>query len=89
MKKALALLLTLAMAFALVACGQSGGQTASGGDTANEAADAGDAGDANVEADANALKVGVFYYAFSDTYISTVRTALDAELNGKGTARAR
>ena len=33
---------------------------------------------------AEGVKVAVFYYNFSDTYISSVRTALDAELNAAG-----
>ena len=32
------------------------------------------------------LKVGVFYYTFADTYISSVRTALDAQLDSLGVA---
>ncbi len=30
------------------------------------------------------LKVAVFYYTYSDTYISSVRTALDAQLDALG-----
>ena len=30
------------------------------------------------------LSVGVFYYTYSDTYISSVRTALDAQLTEAG-----
>lgn len=72
MKKILAMLLAVVMVFALCACGQ----------TAAPAATEAPADEAPAE-DA-ALKVGVFYYAFSDTYISTVRSALDAELDAKG-----
>ena len=68
MKKILAMLLALVMVFALCACG-----TTTTTPTATEAP----------AAEETALKVGVFYYAFSDTYISTVRTALDAELTAR------
>lgn len=34
--------------------------------------------------DAEELNVGVFYYTFSDTYIASVRTALDKELTDAG-----
>ena len=69
MKKILAMLLALVMVFALCACG-----TTTTTPTATEAP----------AAEETALKVGVFYYAFSDTYISTVRTALDAQLDSLG-----
>ncbi|MDD5937597.1 MAG: galactose ABC transporter substrate-binding protein [Clostridiales bacterium] len=35
-------------------------------------------------ADASGVKAAVFYYAYSDTYISSVRTALDAALDAAG-----
>ena len=41
------------------------------------ACDGGEGGD-------EALNVGVFYYTYDDVYISSVRAALDAELNGMG-----
>lgn len=75
MKKILAMLLALVMVFALAACGDTAAPAAT-----EAPADA----PADVPAEDAALKVGVFYYAFSDTYISTVRTALDAALDGKG-----
>lgn len=65
MKKFLAILLALVMAFSLTACG--GG---SGGDQGGE-----------ISAD---TKVAVFWYAFSDAYLSTVRAALDADLDAAG-----
>ena len=87
MKKALALLLALAMMLSLAACGGNNANNAVENNTAGESTgDAeGGAEEAN-EAAEGALKVGVFYYAFSDTYISTVRTALDAELTARGIA---
>lgn len=75
MKKLFALVLTLCMVFALCACGQTAAPAAS--EAPAEASAAAPAEDA-------ALKVGVFYYNFADTYISSVRTALDSELTAKG-----
>ena len=91
MKKILALLLAVVMVFAMAACASKTTDTPAGSDTAadttatdtaadNTAADT--TGDST--ADASALKVGVFYYNFADTYIASVRTALDAELNSLG-----
>ena len=70
-KKLIAAILCVAMvATALVGCGSKGGDDASkGGD------------DKKAESD---LKVGVFYYTYSDAYISSVRTALDAKLDELG-----
>ncbi|MGM9614929.1 MAG: galactose ABC transporter substrate-binding protein [Oscillospiraceae bacterium] len=78
MKKLLSLILALTMVFALAACGGSNTTTeAPAADTAAEAPAA--------EAPAaDGLKVGVFYYTYADTYISSVRTALDAALSAKG-----
>ena len=73
MKKILALLLALVMVFALAACG---------GTDAPETTEA----PADAPADAPAegeMKVGVFWYNFADTFMSTVRTALDEELTAK------
>lgn len=59
------------MSLSLVACG--------GGNDA-PAEDEGE-GDAAVATD---LKVGVFYYNFADAYITTVRAAMDKELDALG-----
>ena len=77
MKKFLALLLALTMVFALAACGGSSAPTAT-------QAPAAEAPAAEAPAEAAALNVGVFYYTYADTYISSVRTALDAELTALG-----
>jgi len=68
MKKILALLLAAAMIISLAACGSSAASSEAAA-PAEEAASA-ESGD---------LKVGVFWYAFSDAYLSTVRAALDAD----------
>ena len=88
MKKIIALLLALTMVFALVACASKTTETP---ETETPAADNAttDTPAAETPADetttaTSELKVGVFYYTFADTYISSVRTALDAELTNLG-----
>lgn len=78
MKKILALLMALCMVFALCACGSSSAPAATEAPAAEAPAEA------PAEAADGALKVGVFYYNYGDTYISSVRTALDAQLDAKG-----
>jgi methyl-galactoside transport system substrate-binding protein len=89
-KKVLGLVLSVAMvATMLVGCGSSSSDTAATTTTeettdaaTDEAADVADAvADAVDTSDAN---VAVFYYTFSDTYIASVRTALDAALDAAG-----
>ena len=75
MKKFFALALSLMMAFSLVACGSGNTPAASAGSATGSAEGSAAVSDANV---------GVFYYSFSDTYISSVRTALDAQLEAAG-----
>ena len=79
MKKALALLLALVMVISMAACGS---KTTHSTTAATTPAPAGNETEAQVEA--SELKVGVFYYTFADTYISSVRTALDAQLDSLG-----
>ena len=81
MKKALALLLALVMVISMAACGS---KTTPSTTAATTPAPAGNETKAQVEA--SELKVGVFYYTFADTYISSVRTALDAQLDSLGVA---
>lgn len=96
MKKLVALLLTGAMVFSLTACGGNNAPASTDAATTEtaeapaEEAPAADAAaeDTTAEAEAPAaavdLNVGVFYYTYSDTYISSVRTALDTTLEGAG-----
>ncbi|MDD7651889.1 MAG: substrate-binding domain-containing protein, partial [Firmicutes bacterium] len=72
MKKFLALFLSLVMVLALAACG--------GGSSDTTTAPGSDAGNST----GSSLNVGVFYYTYADTYISSVRTALDAQLTAAG-----
>lgn len=93
-KKVLALVMTAAMAMGLAACGgdtQTTGGTASaeaGAETtaSTAAGEAESVAEAVSEAAENVedLNVGVFYYTYSDTYITSVRTALDKALTDAG-----
>ena len=90
MKKLFALLLTGAMVFSMTACGSSS-QPASNQQAASQEApaDTNKETPAATEQEAEApeavdLNVGVFYYTYSDTYISSVRTALDTALTNAG-----
>ena len=69
-KRILALALTAVMALGLAACGSSdskGESNASGGETA----------------EGEVPTVGVLIYKYDDTYISTVRNAIETALDGK------
>lgn len=92
MKKLLALVLTGVMVLSLTACG-GGADTAATADTPAENTQAEAPADAEAPAEEEApaeaavdLNVAVFYYTYSDTYISSVRTALDAALTSAGIA---
>ena len=78
-KKIPALALAFAMTASLAACG--GGTSAS--PAPEGSAPVSSAAPSNSVA-AGDLKVGVFYYNYGDTYIASVRTALDAALDAKG-----
>ena len=101
MKKKIALLLVAAMTVAsLVACGNSAADAPAAAETeAPAAAPAEEATEApaeeteapaeettEAEAPAEAGSVAVFYYTYGDTYISSVRSALDAALDAAGVA---
>ncbi len=68
MKKTLAILLSAVMVLALLA---------GCGDKNNDKGDAGNT-------DASALDVGVFYYDFSDVYISSVRNSMNSQFDALG-----
>lgn len=90
-KKVLALVMTAAMVFGLAACGSTPAAapaetTPAAAPAESEAASVADAvseaaGDTAAVSD---LSVGVFYYTYSDTYITSVRTALDKALTDAG-----
>ena len=76
MKKKLALILAATMTVSLLAsCGGSGSGSASKPEGSGTSASASQTSD---------LKVGVFYYNFADAYITTVRTAMDKQLDELG-----
>ncbi len=88
-KRFLATLLCVAMAATLiVGCGSStttedtADTSATTEDATTEAEDVADAVEDTV--DVSSANVAVFYYTYSDTYIASVRTALDAELDAAG-----
>ena len=92
MKKIIALLLALTMVFALAACAKQTTETPATETTTtpetttteeNTTTEETPAAETTEAAD---LKVGVFYYTFADTYISSVRTELDAQLDSLGVA---
>jgi len=96
MKKVLSLLLVLTMAFSLVACGNKSttstttnttattttNNTAATTTTTNTAATTNTTAAAATSTDYTKLKVGVLIRTFSDTYTTTVRTALEKYLKG-------
>lgn len=80
MKKSLALALSAAMMVSVLAgCGGSPSGSASG--NVSGSSSSGASVSTPVSSD---LKVGVFYYNYADPYITTVRTAMDKELNALG-----
>lgn len=90
-KKVLALVMTAAMVFGLAACGS----TPTASEPAAAPAESAPAQEAESVAAAvseaagdiaavSDLSVGVFYYTYSDTYITSVRTALDKALTDAG-----
>ena len=94
MRKILSVALACSMAFALAGC--SGGTeetTAAATTTAAAAAEETTVAEAEAEAEATTAaaeaaavdgNVGVFYYSYSDTYISSVRSAMDAKWDELG-----
>ncbi len=87
-KKLASVALAVCMAASLAACGGSSSSTAETTAAAAAAAaeDSGDSEAAEAAAPAAAAdgEISVFYYTFGDTYISSVRAALDAFLDAAG-----
>lgn len=77
MKKLIALLLVLAMALTLAACGGETAPETTAAPAETEATEA-------AEAPAGDVKVSVFWYEESDVYLSSVRDALNKELDALG-----
>ena len=75
MKKVLAFVLSLAMVFALVACGSGNNTTTNNGSTTNNGGAATDDGSAS----GDGLNIAVLYYNYSDAFISNVRNEMDAK----------
>lgn len=78
-KKLIAILMASVLVLALAACGNDSGNTGGGG---SSAAGGGESGGAS----SSGGSVAVFYYTYGDTYISSVRAALDAALTDAGIA---
>ena len=80
MKKTLALALALVMCLSmLIGCGNNNGGNNSG--SGNGSQTGGDTSGGGATSD---MRVDVFYYDFSDVYISTVRASLDQQLKDIG-----
>ena len=86
MKKLIALLLVLAMALTLAACGGETAPETTAAPAETEAAEAPAETEATeaAEAPAGDVKVSVFWYEESDVYLSSVRDALNKELDALG-----
>ncbi len=90
-RKVTAVAMASCMALSLVACGGSSGETTAAETTTAAAAEdttaaEGESTEAAAETEAAAIdgEVSVFYYTYGDTYISSVRSALDAALESAG-----
>ena len=94
-KKLMAVLLCVALTATMLAgCGGSDDAATTDTTTTEEATDDAAAADDAAEevtdtaeeagADLSSANVAVFYYTYADTYISSVRTALDAQLDALG-----
>ena len=83
MKKFIALAMAASMSMALLAgCGGAPASSAAGSTAASTGSSV--AASTAGTTTASSLKVDVFYYDFSDVYISTVRTAMDEQLKAMG-----
>lgn len=93
MRKILSVALACSMAFALAGCSGGTEETTAAATTTAAAAEETTAAEAEAEAEATTAaaeaaavdgNVGVFYYSYSDTYISSVRSAMDAKWDELG-----
>ena len=83
MKKFIALAMAASMSMALLAgCGGAPASSAAGSTAASTGSSV--AASTAGTTTASSLKVDVFYYDFSDVYISTVRAAMDEQLKAMG-----
>lgn len=83
MKKFIALAMAASMSMALLAgCGGAPASSAAGSTAASTGSSA--AASTTGTTTGDPLKVDVFYYDFSDVYISTVRAAMDEQLKAMG-----
>jgi methyl-galactoside transport system substrate-binding protein len=83
MKKILALLLALCMVLSMAACGSSEGSTTAEATSAGTEA-AGSTEETTATTTAAGGEVSIFYYTFNDTYLSSVRDAMDSALTAAG-----
>lgn len=87
-RKVTAMAMASCMVLSLAACGGGSSETTAAADTTAAAADTTAAAEGSEEAaePAAALdgEISVFYYTYGDTYISSVRSALDASLDAAG-----
>ena len=84
-KKLMALLLCVAMTAALVGCGAKE-EAATSGEATTEATTEAATEETAEETATSDVKASVFWYEESDVYLSSVRTALNAELEAAGIA---
>ncbi|MCH5343581.1 MAG: substrate-binding domain-containing protein [Acetatifactor sp.] len=84
-KKLIAILMASVLVLALAACGNDSGNTGGGGSSAAGGGSS-TAGGGTGGAGSSGGSVAVFYYTYGDTYISSVRAALDAALTDAGIA---
>lgn len=83
MKKFIATILVTAMAFSLAACSGGGSSASKSTGSATGSTSGSAATSADKTATGDLPKVGVLIYKYDDTYISTVRNALETALDGK------
>ncbi|MBM6937694.1 galactose ABC transporter substrate-binding protein [Pseudoflavonifractor phocaeensis] len=83
-KKLLALLLALGMVASLAACSNGETTTSTAPSTAPSTESTAPEGGDTEAGDLSSLDIGVFYYQYSDAYITSVRTQMDSLLDSLG-----